>query len=140
MVEPLVIPFVVVVRDELADGATPRVLADQDQALEAGVLAGAHEARRGGVQGRRAGGASDEGDSGRGERVAPGWPEERVAGMDEDPDVSQESVLGSGGVPHELGDPRSVGLGADARDLAAAAGQVHQDQHGVSPQGSWTVV
>ena len=26
------IPFVVVVRDELADGATPRALADQDQA------------------------------------------------------------------------------------------------------------
>ena len=38
MVEPLVIPFVVVVRDELAAGATPRALADQDQALEAGVL------------------------------------------------------------------------------------------------------
>ena len=56
MVEPLVIPFVVVVRDELADGAMPRALADQDQALEAGVLAGAHEARRGGVQVRRAGG------------------------------------------------------------------------------------
>ena len=33
MVEPLVIPFVVVVRDELAAGATPRALADQDQAL-----------------------------------------------------------------------------------------------------------
>ena len=30
MVEPLVIPFVVVVRDELADGATPRALAAQD--------------------------------------------------------------------------------------------------------------
>ena len=28
------IPFVVVVRDELAAGATPRALADQDQALE----------------------------------------------------------------------------------------------------------
>ena len=109
MVEPLVIPFVVVVRDELAAGATPRALADQDQALEAGVLAGAHEARRGGVQGRRAGGASNGGDSGRGERVAPGRPEERVAVMDEDPDVSQASVLGSGGVPHELGDPRPVG-------------------------------
>ena len=38
MVEPLVIPFVVVVRDELAAGATPRALADQDPALEAGVL------------------------------------------------------------------------------------------------------
>ena len=38
MVEPLVIPFVVVVRDELADGATPRALADQDQALEAESL------------------------------------------------------------------------------------------------------
>ena len=34
MVEPLVIPFVVVVRDALADGATPRALADQDHALE----------------------------------------------------------------------------------------------------------
>ena len=56
MVEPLVIPFVVVVRDELADGATPRALADQDQALEAGFLDGAHEARRVGVQVRRAGG------------------------------------------------------------------------------------
>ena len=44
MVEPLVIPFVVVVRDALADGATQRALADQDQALEAGVLNGAHEA------------------------------------------------------------------------------------------------
>ena len=45
-------------------------------------------------------------------------PEERVAVMDEDPDVSQESVLGIGGVPHELGDPRAVGLepgGAVAR-------------------------
>ena len=72
IVEPVVIPFVVVVRDELADGATPRALADQDPALEAGVLDGAHEARRGGVQVRRAGGASDGGDIGRGERVAPG--------------------------------------------------------------------
>ena len=140
MVEPLVIPFVVVVRDELADGATPRALADQDQALEAGVLDGAHEARRVGVQVRRAGGASDGGDIGRGERVAPGRPEERVAVMDEDPDVSQASVLGIGGVPHELGAPRPVGLGADARDLTAAAGQVPQAQHGkrVRPRGVQT--
>ena len=55
MVEPLVIPFVVVVRDALADGATPRALADQHQALEAGFLDGAHEALRVGVQVRRAG-------------------------------------------------------------------------------------
>ena len=137
MVEPLVIPFVVVVRDELADGATPRALADQDQALEAGCLDGAHEARRVGVQVRRAGGASDGGDIGRGERVAPGRPEARVAVMDEDPDVSQASVLGLGGVPHELGDPRPVGLGADARDLTAAAGQVNQAQHGEAGQAAW---
>ena len=109
MVEPLVIPFVVVVRDELADGAMPRALADQDHALEAGVLDGAHEARRVGVQVRRAGGASDGGDIGRGERVAHGRPEERAAVMEEEPDVSQESVLGIGGVPHELGAPRPVG-------------------------------
>ena len=57
--------------------------------------------------------------------------------MDEDPDVSQASVLGIGGVPHELGDPRPVGLGADARDLIAAAGQVHQDQHGEAGQAAW---
>ena len=57
MVEPLVIPFVVVVRDELVAGAPPRALADQDQALEAGVLAGAPEACRVGGQVRRAGGA-----------------------------------------------------------------------------------
>ena len=75
-------------------------------------------------------GESDGGDIGRGERVAHGRPEERVAVMDEDPDVSQESVRGIGGVPHELGDPRPVGLGADARDLTAAAGQVNQAQHG----------
>ena len=56
MVEPLVIPFVVVVRDELAAGATPRALADQDHALEAGFLDGAHEALRVGVQVRRGGG------------------------------------------------------------------------------------
>ena len=137
MVEPLVMPFVVVVRDELADGATPRALADQDHALEAGVLDGAHEALRVGVQVRRAGGASDGGDIGRGERVAPGRLEERVAVMDEEPDVSQASVLGIGGVPHELGDPRPVGLGADARDLTAAAGQVTQDQHGEAGQAAW---
>ena len=137
MVEPLVMPFVVVVRDELADGATPRALADQDHALEAGVLDGAHEALRVGVQVRRAGGASDGGDIGRGERVAPGRLEERVAVMDEEPDVSQASVLGIGGVPHELGDPRPVGLGADARDLTAAAGQVNQDQYGEAGQAAW---
>ena len=128
IVEPLVIPFVVVVRDELADGATPRALADQDHAPEA---------LRVGVQVRRAGGASDGGDIGRGERVAPGRPEERVAVMDEAPDVSQASVLGIGGVPHELGDPRPVGLGAAARDLTAAAGQVTQDQHGEAGQAAW---
>ena len=50
------------------------------------------------------------------DELAPGRPEERVAVMDEDPDVSQASVLGIGGVPHELGAPRPVGLGADARD------------------------
>ena len=37
MVEPLVIPFVGVVRDALADGATPRALADQDHALPAKI-------------------------------------------------------------------------------------------------------
>ena len=57
--------------------------------------------------------------------------------MDEDPDVSQASVLGIGGVPHELGDPRPVGLGADARDLTAAAGQVNQAQHGEAGQAAW---
>ena len=30
-----------------------------------------------------------------------------------------------------------VGLGADARDLHAAAGQVHQDQHGEAGQAAW---
>ena len=84
LVEPLVIPFVVVVRDELVDGATPRALADQDHALEAEVLDGAHAALRVGVQVRRAGGASEGGDIDRGERVAPGRPEARVAVMDED--------------------------------------------------------
>ena len=34
--------------------------------------------------------------------------EERVAVMKEDPEVLQASVLGIGGVPHELGDPRPV--------------------------------
>ena len=43
------------------------------------------------------------------DELAHGRPEERVAVMDEDPDVSQESVLGIGGVPHELGDPRPSG-------------------------------
>ena len=57
--------------------------------------------------------------------------------MEEDPDVSQASVLGIGGVPHELGAPRPVGLGADARDLNAAAGQVHQAQHGEAGQAAW---
>ena len=137
MVEPLVIPFVVAVRDALADGATSRALADQDHAFEAGVLDGAYEALRVGVQVRRADGASEGGDIGRGERVAHGRPEERVAVMDEDPDVSQASVLGIGGVPHELGDPRPVGLGADARDLNAAAGQVNQAQHGEAGQAAW---
>ncbi len=73
IVAPLVIPFVVVVRDALADAATPRrrdaatprALADRDQALEAGFLDGAHEALRVGVQVRRAGGESDGGDIGR---------------------------------------------------------------------------
>ena len=134
---PLGIPFVVVVRDELADGATQRALAAQAHALEAGVLDGAHEARRVGVQVRRTGGASEGGDIGRGERVAHGRPEERVAVMEEDPDVSQESVLGIGGVPHELGDPRPVGLGADARDLTAAAGQVTQGQPGDAGPAAW---
>ena len=59
------------------------------------------------------------------DELAPGRPEERAAVMEEDPDVSQASVLGIGGVPHELGAPRPVGLGADARDLTAAAGPVH---------------
>ena len=49
----------------------------------------------------------------------------------------QASVRGIGGVPHELGDPRPGGLGADARDLTAAAGQVHQDQHGEAGQAAW---
>ena len=43
------------------------------------------------------------------DELAPGRPEERVAVMDEDPDVSQASVRGIGGVPHELGAPRPVG-------------------------------
>ena len=50
------------------------------------------------------------------DELAHGRPEEWVAVMDEEPDVSQASVLGIGGVPHERGDPRPVGLGADARD------------------------
>ena len=38
--EPLVIPLVMVVHDELADGAPQRALADQNHALEAGLLDG----------------------------------------------------------------------------------------------------
>ena len=34
-------------------------------------------------------------------------------------DVSQASVLGSGGVPHERVPPGPSGYGADARDLTA---------------------
>ena len=68
------------------------------------------------------------------DELAHGRPEERVAVMDEELDVLQESVLGIGGVPHELGDPRPVGLGADARDLTAAAGQVKR----VRPRGVQT--
>ena len=80
LVEPLVIPFVVVVRDELADGATPRALADQDQALEAGCLDGAPEARRVGVQvGARAGRRMGVTSAGGACRARPA--EERVAVM-----------------------------------------------------------
>ena len=72
-------------------------------------------------------GESEGGDIGRGERVAHGRPDERVAVMDEEPYVSQESVLGIGGVPHELGDPRPVGLGADARDLVLPSSSVGEE-------------
>ena len=85
------------------------------------VGTGAHEALRGGVQVRRAGGASDGGDIGRGERVAHGRPEERVAVMEEEPDMSQASVLGIGGVPHELGDPPPATPTRDPPRATAAA-------------------
>ena len=89
------IPFVVVVRDELADGATQRAFADQDHALEAGFLNGAHEALRVGVQIRRAGGESEGGDIGRGSvsRTAAG---RAGRGHDEDPYVCRNPVLGIG--------------------------------------------
>ena len=126
--EPLVIPLVMVVHDELADGAPQRALADQNHALEAGLLDGVHEALRIGVQVRSAGGESDGRDTGRGECVAHGRTEERVAVMDADPDVPEESVLGIGGVAHELGDPLPIRGGADARARDAARGQLDENE------------
>ena len=43
----------------------------------------------------------------------------------------------TGALTHELGAPRPVGLGADARDLTVAAGQVTQDQPGEAGQVAW---
>ena len=146
MVEPLVIPFVVVVRDELADDATPRALADRDQALEAGVLDGAHEALRVGGQVRRAGVASGGGgggcDIGRGERVALGRPEERVAVMEEDPDVSQGSVLGRPGRKSERPPPgrprrrRKSGCAAECSHHSAPMCRNERSTQGFLPSGT----
>ena len=62
MVEPLVMPFRGgSARRTRGRRATPRALADQDQALKAGVLDGAHAALRGGVQVRRGAGGASEG-------------------------------------------------------------------------------
>ena len=106
------IPFVVVVRDELADGATPRALADQDQALEAGVLDGAHEARRVGVQVRRAGGASDEGDIGRG-RVR-GHPDDAPADRVHAPWAARSATAAAVVCPRDqLSMPAEEGIGRD---------------------------
>ena len=126
-----------IVLDELADGATQRALTNEHHPFEAGFLDGADEAFRVGVQVWRAGGQSDGRDTGRRERVAHGRPEERVAVMDEEPHVPEESVLDVGRVSHELGDPGTVGLGADAGDLDAAAGQVNQDQDREAGQAAW---
>ena len=122
--EALVIPLVVVVRDELADGTTQQALTDEHHPLEARFLDGADEAFRVGIQVRGASGEADGGDTRRGERVSHGRTEEWVAVVDEEPHVPEESVVGIGGVPHELGNPGPVGLGVDAGDLNAAGGPV----------------
>ena len=56
VVQPLMIPFVVIVCDEPTDGAPERALAEKYQALDAGLLDGAHEAFCERIQVRRAGG------------------------------------------------------------------------------------
>ena len=137
VVQALVIPLVVVVGDELADGATQRALADEHHPLEAGFLDGPHEALRIGVQVWRAGRESDGRDPGRRERVAHGRTEERVAVVNEEPHVPEESVFDVGRVSQELGDPGTVGLGADTGDLDAPAGQMNQDQDREAGQAAW---
>ena len=129
VVQALVIPLVVVVGDELADGTSQRALADENHALEAGLFDRADEAFGVGIQVRRAGGEPDGPHMGRGECVPHSRTEQRVTVVDKEPHVSQKSVLGIGGVPHELGDPGASWLGADAGDLDATAGQLNQHQH-----------
>ena len=117
------IPFVVIVIDELVERASQGTLADQDHALEAGFLDGAHEAFGKRIQVRGAGREPDRRDAGGRERVADRLTVQRVAVVNEHPRASQESIFGIGGVPHQLRDPRPFGLGADAGDLDAARGQ-----------------
>ena len=59
VVQALVISLVMIVLDELADGATQRALTNEHHPFEAGFLDGADEAFRVGVQVWRAGGQSD---------------------------------------------------------------------------------
>jgi hypothetical protein len=116
-------------RHELGNCLAQRALAEQDQAIQAGLLHGTYESLRVGIQIGGLWRKLDGLDTHPGQQVQKFCGEEGITIMDQITLAIQDSVHGIGDPPANLAHPEAIGGGGDTRHLALARRQIEKEQH-----------
>jgi hypothetical protein len=130
------VPFVMVVLDELVNRTAQCAFADEDQSIQAGFLDRPDEALRVGIEIWGTGRQADRLDAGRRERVTERVAEPWIAIMQEEAFPSQASVNRIGNLATAPNHPGTVRLREDAGDLHSSRREVDHEQDGEARQPS----
>ena len=118
------VPFVMIVLDEFADGSPKRPFTDENHPVQAGFLDRPHEALRVRVEIRGTRRQADHLHACGGERLAERHREQRIPIVDQVTLARQKAIAGIRQVATHLAHPGGVGLRRDPGDVDCGASRV----------------
>jgi hypothetical protein len=136
VVHALMVPFVMIMRNELADNPSERPFTDENQALQTRFFDAPYETLRVRVEIWRTGRQLDNFNTRAGQCFAERDREEGIPIVDRETLACQEAIADICDVATHLAHPSGVGFRRDARDLDPARRQLDDEEHGKSRQAT----
>jgi hypothetical protein len=128
VLQPLMVPLVMVVLDEFTNSSAKRTLTEQDQPVQARFLDAPDEAFRVGVQVRRPRGQFYWFNAATFEHRKELTSEQRIAIMDEVTLSCEQTIDWISQIAADLGHPQPIRVGSNASNLDPARGKLDEEQ------------